>query len=122
MNYVILSFVIDFILMFLLIYILYAVFFNKKRKQYSKLKDNDIVKVFIARYDIDVRKVEYKKVLNVCTIITSFILSFTATLVLYINNFWLSIVIAFIVLFILIYSLFTIAGKYFKKMEGKKNV
>ena len=46
----------DFVFIFLLMMIVYSVFLNKSRKEYSKLKDNDMVKFFIARYDLDMRK------------------------------------------------------------------
>ena len=121
MNSVLL-FIYDFVLLFLLFYLVYNVFLNKKKREYSKLKKNDIIKVFIARYNLDMRKTEYKKVLRIVTIINSFIVSFTATLVLHINNFWLKVAICFVVIFVLIYSLFEIAGRYLKKKEEQKNV
>lgn len=116
------SFLYDFVLLFLLFYIIYSVFINKKKKSYSKLKKNDEVKIFIARYNLDVRKLDYKKILNAVSIINSFIISFTSTLILNIDNFMISIMVCFVVLMILIYSLYEIAGRYFKKMEEKENV
>ncbi len=118
----VLMFLYDFVLLFLLFYLIYTVFLNKKKRDYSKLKKNDVIKIFIARYDLDMRKTDYKKVLNVITIINSFIISFSATLVLHIENFWLKVAVCFVVIFILIYSLFEIAGRYFKNKEEQKNV
>ena len=118
----VLLFLYDFVLLFLLFYIIYSVFVNKRKREYGKLKKNDVIKIFIARYNLDMRKTEYKKVLNVVTIINSFIISFTATLILHINNFWLKVAVCFVVIFVLIYSLFEIAGRYFKNREDNKNV
>ena len=118
----VLLFLYDFVLLFLLFYLIYSVFLNKKRKEYSKLKKNDIIKVFIARYDLDMRKTDYKLVLKIVTIINSLIISFTATLVLHIENFWLKVAACFVVIFILIYSLFELAGRYLKNKEENKNV
>ena len=71
------SFLLDFIIVFTVVYLLYVLFFNKKRRNYKTLKKNDEVKLFIDRYNLDMKKIEYKKVLQVVTIINTFILSFT---------------------------------------------
>ena len=116
------KFLYDFVLLFLLFYLVYAVFVNKRKKDYSKLKKNDAVKIFIARYNLDMRKTDYKKLLNIFAIINAFIIAFSATLVLHIENFWLKVAVCFVVVFVLIYSLFEIAGRYFKSKEEEKNV
>lgn len=117
-----LQFLWDFILIFLIVLIVSFVFINKKKKSYSKLKKTDAIKMFIARYNIDVRKISYKKILNVVTLISSFIISFASTLVLYIDSILWAILVCFVVTLLLIYTLFEIAGRTLKKMEEKKNV
>lgn len=116
------GFLLDFIIIFTIVYLVYTLFFNKKRKSYKALKKNDEVKLFIARYDLDMKKIEYKEVLKVVTIINSFILSFTTTLIIRIDGFMVSLLIGFVVIMILIYSLYEIAGRYFKRKEEEKNV
>ena len=116
---IVLKFIINFILLFVLFCILYKVFIYKNKKDYSKLKKNDEIKVFIARYDLDMRKTDYKSVLNAIILINSFIISFSATLVLNIEGMVYKLLICFIVVFILIYALFEIAGRYFKNKEEK---
>ena len=49
-----------------------------------------------------------------------FILSFTSALVLNIENYIWKVVISFIVIFVLIYALYEIAGRYLKNKEDKK--
>ena len=120
MNNVIIKFLYDFVLLFLLFYIIYSVFINKKKKDYSKLKKNDEIKGFIAKYNLDMKKTNYKEVLNILTIINAFIISFTATLILNINGFIWKILVSFVVTFILIYSLLELAGRYLKNKEDKK--
>lgn len=112
-----LELLIDFILMFLLIYILISVFFNKKRKDYSKLKDNDYVKTFIIKYNLNMKKTDYKKVLNTLTIINSFILAISTIIMLQIKSTIYKILVVFIVIMLLIYSLYEISGRYFKNKE-----
>ena len=120
MNNSVLQFLYDFVLLFLLVLIVYLVFVNKRRKDYSKLKDGNYVKSFIARYNLDMRKTDYKKVLIIFSVINSFILSFTSALILNIDKFIWKVVISFIVIFVLIYALYEIAGRYLKNKEDKK--
>ena len=53
------SFLLDFIIVFTVVYLLYVLFFNKKRRNYKTLKKNDEVKLFIDRYNLDMKKIEY---------------------------------------------------------------
>ncbi len=119
MNYV-LQFLFDFILLFLLVLIIYLVFVNKRRSDYTKLKDNSYVKAFIARYNLDMRKTKYKEVLRLFAFINSFILAFTSALILNIDEFIWKLVVSFIVIFVLIYALYEITGRYLKNKEDKK--
>lgn len=115
----ILNYLYDFVFIFLLILIVYFVFLNKSRKEYSKLKDNDMVKYFIARYDLDMRKTNYKTVLNVVTFINSFIISFGSVLVINIKGIMWSIIVGFAAIMALMYSLYEIAGRILKRREGR---
>ncbi len=108
---------IDFLLIFLVVYLVYLLFLNKKKKDYSSLKDGDFVKIFVRKYNINVDKVNYKLLINVVSLINSIIIAFTSTVILKIDNIIWSIIVAFVILFILVYLLFGLAGKYFKNSE-----
>ncbi len=114
-----LELLLDFVLIFLLIFIVLSVFINKKRKDYSKLDKNDYVRKFIIRYNLDMKKTSYRKVLNALTIINSFIMSFCTVMILQIESIAWKLIITFAVLMFLIYSLYEITGRYFKKKENK---
>ena len=116
------NFLLDFSAFFSIILIVYLVFLNKKKKDYSKLKKGDLIKVFIARYNLDMRKQDYKKVLLLYTIVKVFVISFTAALIMSIKSFIWKVLIAFVVVFVLIYALFEILGRTLKKREEKENV
>lgn len=118
----ILKFIGDFLLIFALVYIIYSVFFNKKRKDYKDLKKNDEIKFFIRKYDLDMRKTKYKSLLRTLTFINSFIISLETTIVLYIENYIVKIIVCFISSIILLYALYTITGNYYKKKENEENV
>lgn len=112
----------DFVFIFLLVYIVYSVFLNKNKHDYKKLQKNDMIKIFIARYNLDVKKTKYENILKIVTFINSFIISFSAVLVINIDSMIWSILISFVVIMALIYSLYEIAGRLLKKKEGKRDV
>ena len=114
----ILKFIYDFVLLFLLIYLIYWLYYRKKKSDYSKLSKKDEIKMFIARYDLDMRKTKYKTVLNIVCLCNAIIIAFTATLILKIDNFFLKVAVSFITIFALIYALFEIFGRLLKKKEG----
>ena len=116
------GFFLDLIVIFIIVFLIYTIIFNRKRKNYKDLKKNDEIKSFIARYNLDMRKTEYKKLLKALTIINSFILSFTTSIVIRIDGFIKSLLIGFLIIMVLIYSLYEITGKYFKRKEEEKNV
>ena len=120
MNNPVIQFLMDFVFLFILVLIVYLVFVNKRRRDYKKLKDGSYVKAFIARYNLDMKKTDYKEVLRIFAFINAFIMSFTASLVLNIDKFIWKIVISFLVIFVLVYALYEIAGRYLKNKEDKK--
>ena len=68
------------------------------------------------------RKHEYKKVLLLYTAAKVFVISFTAALILNIKSSIWKVLVAFVVIFVLIYAVFEILGRVLKKREEKKNV
>lgn len=119
---VVVRFIIDFVLLTILIYLVHMLYYNRKKSVYKELKKNDEVKLFIARYNLDMRKTDYKLVLRVVALCNAIIISFTATLALNIHNYIWKILISFVVIFVLIYALFEICGRLLKKKEIDKNV
>lgn len=111
---------IDFVVLFTLIFLVYMVFINKKRKKDDTLKKASEVKMIIARHNLNMKKIKYKNLLLSVSIANSFILSFTAVLIIHIKSIWLSLLIGFIVVALLTYSLYEIIGRHYKKKEMKK--
>ena len=109
----------DFVFIFLLVFIVYSVFLNKNRKEYKKIKKNDMIKIFIARYNLDMKKTKYETVLRVETIINSFIISFCSVLVINIESMIWGVLVGFAVMMALIYALYEITGRMLKRREGK---
>ena len=115
MNEVLKS-LIEFVGLFIIVFLVYKLLYRKK-KDFNKLKNTDEVRAFIIKYDLDVRQINYKKLLNVLILINTFIISFTATIIVRIESIGWSIVICILIVAALILSLFPIAGNYFKSHE-----
>ena len=115
MNEVVKS-LIEFVGLFIVVFAVYKLLYRKK-KDFNKLKNTDEVRAFIVKYDLDVRQINYKKLLNVLILINTFIISFTATIIVRIESIGWSIVVCVLIVASLILSLFPIAGNYFKSHE-----
>lgn len=113
------SFIIDFLVMFLIVYLIYMLFINKRKSDFALLNNNDQIKLFVDRYKLNIDKINYKYLVTIISLINSFILSLTCAIILRIDNILLSICVCFIIMFSLIFILFEIAGRYFKKLEKK---
>ena len=115
MNEVLKS-LIEFVGLFIVVFLIYKLLYRKK-KDFNKLKNTDEVRAFIIKYDLDVRQINYKKLLNVIILINTFIISFTATIIVRIESIGWSILVCILIVAALILSLFPIAGNYFKSHE-----
>jgi len=119
MNENLVRFLIDFVGIFIIMYLVYTFIINKKKRDYGKLKKRDLVKIFIEKYKLDMRKTEYKKVLNIVNIISSFIIAFASALILNVRGTLTKLGITVLVVIVFLYTLFDLAGKYLKNKEEK---
>ena len=110
----------DFFFLYLLVFITYIVFINKRKKNYSKLKKNDEIVLFVNRYNIDVEKVGFKKIKTYLALINSFIIAFSSTIIIHVDGLLLKVGVGFVVIMVMIYSLYEIVGRKLKTMEGDK--
>jgi len=120
------EYLIFFIVLFLIIIIIYNLFVIRKEKALNRMKTNKEVLIFTRLNDIDINKVNFKKMVRLLSLGNAFIISLMATFVLLlkniITNFYLwilgSALISFVLLIPLIIGIYKLIGKIFKK-EGK---
>ncbi len=119
MNFIINS-LIYFGISFILIFLIYVIFINRKRKEYTQGKNQIDINYVIQKFNLDMRKTKYKTLKWVISIVNSFIISFTFTIIVNINGkYIIKLLIGFVILFILIYSIYEIAGRILKNQEEK---
>lgn len=115
-----------FVILWILIFLFEYLFVMKKRiKGKSKKKSVDQVMEFIyliGRFKLDKNKVVYNKMAKWCSIINGFIISAVVTVISNIDLYivW-QLLIGFVLLFALIYSLYEIYGRHLAKKWGSKN-
>ena len=105
---------------FILVLLIYILFINRKRKEYVEGKNQLEINYIINRFKLDMRKTKYKDIKWAVTFINAFIISFTFTVLINIEiSYILKLLIGFVILFALIYSIYEIVGRTLKKKEEK---
>ena len=112
--------IILFILSFLFILVIYEIFIvAKAKKNEKKKKDNKQpaeVKYLISKYNFDLKKVNYHKLLHVCALVSSFDMALIVTLAMLFDNYLLQLlVIVVLVIPVIIVSYHLVYLGYKKK-------
>ena len=111
---------------FLVIYLFYLFsYVIGKKKKYNKNKVPIELSYLIRKYRLDIRKINYKKIMNEIGLISSFDIAFTATFMfVFVKNIYLSIILGMVVIFPLIIITFNILGSIYRKkglvIDGNK--
>ena len=101
---------------FLVIYIFYLIFYVIKKKEYDENKVPVELVYLIRKYHLDMKKINYRRLMNQIGIISSFDIAFTGTFIFtYIKNTFLSIILGTLMLIPLIIITFSYIGIYYKK-------
>ena len=94
----------------------------KFRKEYKEGKQQVEINYLISRFKLDMRVTKYKTVKFLVALLNSFIISVTFTIIINLKfKYVYKLMIAFVIMFILIYSLYEIVGRALKRKELKNN-
>lgn len=114
MNYL-LTFIISFIIIFLLYYIVII----SRKKGLESFKQGKQLDFFIKAYKLDKKKLDIKKFAKSLALTNSLIMSTTITIMEFIDNLIIKLLLCVIILTILMLILYNYLGKTYKKKEGK---
>lgn len=108
---------------FITVLLIYLLFINRKfRKEYKEGKEQVEIYYLIKRFKLNMRLTKYKTIKLIVSILNSFIVAFTFTVIINLKvKYVYKLMIAFLIMFILIYSLYEITGRILKKKELKNN-
>jgi hypothetical protein len=112
--------VIIFIAFFLITYILYYFLLIRKSKKYDPNKLPQEVLFLKRRYNLNLEKINYRKLVKTLALVNSLIMAFTVVIVGFVKHFLLQFLLAFLILFPLIYITYSIIGKHYEKIGRDK--
>ena len=117
-----------FFMCFITIFILYELFIIKpaKKRHKSKMKkdkDKEIleIKYLTARYKLDMDKINYNQLLQICALTSSFDIALMVSIIGFISNFILMIIGCFGISFIVIMLRYHLVYLFYKKKGMIKN-
>ena len=122
MEKVLTNLIFFFVLTLLIFLVDYFVVFKKRLKS-KKIKNTDILEInyLIGKFQLDPNKILYKPLSLYCALINGFIISFTVTVISNIKvHMIFQLLIGFVMLFGLIYSVYEIYGRILIKKGWQK--
>lgn len=118
-----------FFMSFLFIFIIYQFFIigplRKKSNNKVNKKDKELleIKYLTTKYKLDLKKIEYNQLLQICGIVSSFDISLTVSLIFLSDNLLLELLIGFISISVLIIISYHFVYLFYKKkgmiIDGK---
>ena len=113
------------LLTFIFVLIIYEVFIiapiKKKRGLNSDYKEIIEIKYLVARYNLDLKKVDYNQLLQICGIVSSFDIALVVSLVAYVHGLVLELIVGFSSATIIILLSYHIVYLFYKKKGMIKN-
>lgn len=118
-----------FLLSFLLVFIIYQLFIvrrakprkNKKKDKRIKEPKEPMEVTYLVNKGLDLKKVDYNTLLFVVSIVSSIDIALTVSIIMFLNNFILEIIVGFISIFIIILLSYELVYLVYKKKGMVKN-
>lgn len=107
--------VIVFLLTFIVVFLIYELILIRKYKKGNNDKRPVEVTYLLNRYNLDLQKVNYKKLLNIVSFVSSFDIAIVVTVMGLTDNFLLELLIGCFLTIIVILSSYSILGKIYQK-------
>lgn len=114
---------VEYAIVFVFVFILTYILFIRKNKKYNKNNVPIELLYLVKIYDLDIKKINYKKFVWIYSLINTFIISTVYILITYLlESLILQIIIGIILLILFIIICYGLLGRYYIKKEGDKNV
>ena len=113
-----------FFMSYVLIFIIYQIFIilpAKKNKNSKKKRELLEIKYLELKYNLDLDKVKYEQLLQICALVSSFDISLSVTFVSLVNGFLLELLVGFLSITILIFVSYHFVYLFYKKKGMIKN-
>ena len=77
---------------------------------------------FVIKYKIDLDKINYRYFLQLMGLVIAFVLGIIATIISYIDELWIQLLVGFVLIIVIVLLSFKLLGNYFKKKGLTKDV
>lgn len=111
-----------FVLIFLFIFLIYQMFILNKYKKGKTKKQLSEVNYLIYRYHIDIKKVNYRKLLNVISIVSSLDITILVAITFLFDSTFIQLLVALLLTVPIVMVSYGFIGRYYKKKGLVKNV
>lgn len=105
----------EFIIVFLIIYFGTYLFSFKKIKKFDRKKMPSNIKYLVFKYNVDVVRIGYKKLFKTLMLCDSFIVATVFTVTRFIDNIYIRLLVAFILIFPLFAGVYHLIAMHYKK-------
>jgi len=117
-----LKILLEYLLVFVAVFIVNYLLFVRKNKRFNKNKTPIELLYLIRVYDLDIKKIKYKKFVWIYSLINTFIISTVYILITYLlDKLIMQIIIGVILLVLFIIICYGLLGRYYMKKEGREN-
>ena len=115
-----------FLLSFIFVFLLYQLIIVRRAKSKKKKKEPFEVTYLVGKYNLDLKKVNYNKLLRVISLVSSLDIALVVTLILLFDNFLVEIIVGFIATLVTIITSYHLVYLGYKrkgmiKNESKRN-
>ena len=110
-----------FLASFIFVFVLYLLFIVTRAKSKKKPKEPFEVTYLVNRYKLDLKKVNYNRLLLLISVVSSFDIALIVTIILMLKSFVLEIIVGFISTLIIILGSYHLVYLIYKKKGMIKN-
>lgn len=100
---------------YLFVFFIYQIFIIRKAKRKNSKKRPMEVNYLINKYHVDIKRINYKKLLLIISLVSSLDISILVTIILIFDSYFIKIVIALLLVIPIIVISYHFIGSYYKK-------
>ncbi len=107
--------IILFLMTYLFVFFIYQIFIIRKAKRKNSKKRPMEVNYLINKYHVDIKRINYKKLLLIISLVSSLDISILVTIILIFDSYFIKIVVALLLVIPIIVISYHFIGSYYKK-------
>lgn len=111
-----------FLMTFVLVFLIYELFVVRKEKKGKSKKKPIEVRFLEARYHLDLKKTNYKQLLNIISLVSAFDIALIVTIIMFAKSFILELLLGATLIFPIILVSYHFVGAFYQKKGMKKDV